>query len=253
MRFRGPNNVGRAVQTDPTLLCHASATTKQKKYWELLAQKFDRFQTLSNNSQQFPTAVQTDATWNIQQFGATVHPDDQTQSFEFRSCWPILLSPFARGFNEQIGIIIQLISNNSSLLKPGYVALDAPTSTLRSISGKTCWTGSTRISTNISWRRKVSAINTCITRLTIHLAGINVAITESSCVSSLTCAAHIHEFAVSVDFVTFFWGHALTTVVAGAHVNRGTPGCTRSFIVSGNEWKIKLKQWKNVIIFSSIN
>ena len=142
---------------------------------------------------------------------------------------------FAGGFNDEIGIIIHLISINSTLKKAGYVALDAPTSTLRSISGKTCWTGSTRISTNISWRRKVSAINTCITRLTIHLAGINVAITESSCVSSLTCAAHIHEFAVSVDFVTFFWGHALTTVVAGAHVNRGTPGCTRSFIVSGNE------------------
>ena len=180
----------------------------------------DQFQTLRNTFQQFPTAVQTDATCNIQQFG---------------SCWPILLRPFARGFNEQIGIIIQLISLNSTLLKPGYVSLDAPTSTLRSISSKTCWTGSTRISANISWRRKVSAINTCITRLTIHLAGINVAITESSCVSSLTCAAHIHEFAVSVDFVTFLWGHALTTVVAGAHVNRGTPGCTRSFIVSGNE------------------
>ena len=163
------------------------------------------------------------------------------------------IRPFARGFKEEIGIIIHLISINSTLQKAGYVALDAPTSTLRSISGKTCWTGSTRISTNISWRRKVSAINTCITRLTIHLAGINVAITESSCVSSLTCAAHIHEFAVSVDFVTFFWGHALTTVVAGAHVNRGTPGCTRSFIVSGNEWKIKLKQWKKVIIFSSTN
>ena len=143
--------------------------------------------------------------------------------------------PFARGFKEEIGIIIHLISINSTLQKAGYVALDAPTSTLRSISGKTCWTGSTRISTNISWRRKVSAINTCITRLTIHLAGINVTITESSRVTSLTCAAHINEFAVSVDFVTFFWGHALTTVVAGAHVNRGTPGCTRSFIVSGNE------------------
>ena len=220
MRLRGPNNVGRAVQTDPTLLQYASAITEQKKCWDLLAQTFDRFQTLRNTSQQFPTAVQTDATCNIQQFG---------------SCWPILLRPFARGFNEQIGIIIQLISNNSTLLKPGYVALDAPTSTLRSISGKTCWTGPTRVSTNISWRRKVSAINTWITRLTIHLAGINVAITESSCVSSLTCAAHIREFAISVDFVTFFWRHALTTVVAGAHVNLGTPGCTRSFIVSGNE------------------
>ena len=31
MRMRVPNNVGRAVQTDPTLLHHASAFTEQKK------------------------------------------------------------------------------------------------------------------------------------------------------------------------------------------------------------------------------
>ena len=66
---------GRAVQTDPTLLCYASATTEQKKCWELLAQKFDWFQTLRNNSQQHTATcnnmqqqgVQTDATCNIQQ------------------------------------------------------------------------------------------------------------------------------------------------------------------------------------------
>ena len=127
--------------------------------------------------------------------------------------------------------------------------MDAPTSTLCSISGKTCWTGPTRVSTNISRRRKVSAINTCITRLTIHLAGINVTITESSCVTSLTCAAHIHKFAVGVDFVTFLWGNALTTMVAGAHANLGTPGCTRSLIVSSNERNIKLKQKKNSFNF----
>ena len=40
MRMRGPNNVGRAVQTDPVLLRYASAITEQNK---LLAQKFDRF------------------------------------------------------------------------------------------------------------------------------------------------------------------------------------------------------------------
>ena len=125
----------------------------------------------------------------------------------------------------------------------------APTSTLRSISDKTCWTRPTRVSTNISWCRKVSAINTCITRLTIHLAGINVTITESSCVTSLTCAAHIYKFAVSVDFVTFLWGHTLTTMFAGAHVNRGTPSCTRLFIVSGNEREIKLKYSKNLFSF----
>ena len=51
----GPNNVGRAVQTDPTLLRYASAITEQKKCWELLAEKFDWFQTLRNNTQQHAT------------------------------------------------------------------------------------------------------------------------------------------------------------------------------------------------------
>ena len=64
MSVRGPYSVGRTVQTDPTLLPYASAITEQKKCWELLAEKFDRFQTLRNNMQQ---GVQTDATCNIQQ------------------------------------------------------------------------------------------------------------------------------------------------------------------------------------------
>ena len=70
MSVRGPNNVGGAVQTDLTLLHYTSAITEQKKCWELLAEKFDRFQTAqqhattSNNMQQ---GVQTDTTCNIQQ------------------------------------------------------------------------------------------------------------------------------------------------------------------------------------------
>ena len=36
MRVLDPNNVGRAVQTNPTSLRYASAITAQKKYWELL-------------------------------------------------------------------------------------------------------------------------------------------------------------------------------------------------------------------------
>ena len=52
MCVRGPNNVGRAVQTDPTLLRYASAITEQTKCWELLAQKFYQFQTSCNNSHQ---------------------------------------------------------------------------------------------------------------------------------------------------------------------------------------------------------
>ena len=55
MSVRGPNNVRRAVQTDPTLLRYASAITEQKKCWELLAEKFDRFQTLRNNIEQHAT------------------------------------------------------------------------------------------------------------------------------------------------------------------------------------------------------
>ena len=43
------------VQTDPTLLRYALAITEQKKCWELLAEKFDRFQTLRNNIQQHAT------------------------------------------------------------------------------------------------------------------------------------------------------------------------------------------------------
>ena len=64
MSVCGLNNVERAVQTDPTLLRYASAITEQKKCWELLAEKFDWFQTLRTNMQQ---GVQTDATCNIQQ------------------------------------------------------------------------------------------------------------------------------------------------------------------------------------------
>ena len=54
MSVRGPNNVGRALQTDTTLLCYASEITEHKKCSELLAEKFDRFQTLRNNTQQHP-------------------------------------------------------------------------------------------------------------------------------------------------------------------------------------------------------
>ena len=43
MHVRGPKNVGRAVQMDPTLLAYATAIMEQRKYWEVLAQKFDKF------------------------------------------------------------------------------------------------------------------------------------------------------------------------------------------------------------------
>ena len=86
MSVRGPNNVGRAVQTDPTLLRYASAITEQKKCWELLAEKFDRFQTLRNNTQQHPTACQR-----------VCKGTQHVKSNNVGSCWPTVLRPLARG------------------------------------------------------------------------------------------------------------------------------------------------------------
>ena len=56
MRVRGLITVCRAVQTDPTLLRYALEITEQKKCWQFLAQMFDRFQSLRNNSQQHATS-----------------------------------------------------------------------------------------------------------------------------------------------------------------------------------------------------
>ena len=131
-----------------------------------------------------------------------------------------------------------------------------PTCTLCTISGVTGWTRSTFVSTGIGWRREISALNACVTRLTIHLAGVNVTVTEPSCVSSLTCAAHVNKLAVGVDLVAFFWWYALATVIAGAHVNLGAPGCARAFVVNSNERQIELKteeEMCSVINLSSLN
>ena len=81
MRVRGPNNVGRAVQTDPTLLRYASAITEQKKCWELLARKFDRFQTLCNNPQQHAKRTQ------------------HVTSNKIVSCWLTMSRPFSWGLS----------------------------------------------------------------------------------------------------------------------------------------------------------
>ena len=89
MSVRGPNNVGRAVQTDPTLLPYASAITEQKKCWELLAEKFDRFQTLRNNTQQHPTTCN-------RMCKRTQH----VTSNNVGSCWPTMLRLFSRGLKN---------------------------------------------------------------------------------------------------------------------------------------------------------
>ena len=120
-------------------------------------------------------------------------------------------------------------------------SIATPTNTLRSISSVTSWTRSTRVSTDIGWRGKISARYTCVTRLTIELAGVNFAITESSRVSSLTCASHVNKFDVWVGRITLFWLHTQSTVLAGTHFNSWTPCRARSLFISSNEWQIKLK------------
>ena len=75
MSVRGPNNVRRALQTNPTLLRYASAITEQKKCWELLAERFDRFQTLRNNIQEHATGC---------------------ANGRGCCCWLTMLRPFAR-------------------------------------------------------------------------------------------------------------------------------------------------------------
>ena len=121
-----------------------------------------------------------------------------------------------------------------------------PTCTARAISGKTGWTWTTCVSADISWRRKINALNSCVTRLTIHLAGVNVTFTEPSRVASLTCASQVNKLVISIELVTFFRRHTLTIVTAGAHVNRRTPGCARTLVVSSNKRKIELQTRKNM-------
>ena len=58
MSVRGPNNVGRTVETDPTLLRYASAIMEQKKCWEFWLKSFTGFKlcaTTRNNIQQHAT------------------------------------------------------------------------------------------------------------------------------------------------------------------------------------------------------
>ena len=82
------------MQTDPTLLRYVSAITEQKKCWELLAEKFDRFQTLRNNSQQPPTTCNR------------VCKRTQHVTSNAVNCWPTMLRPFARGFTLEVNPVI---------------------------------------------------------------------------------------------------------------------------------------------------
>ena len=67
MSVRGPNNVERAVQTDPTFLRYASGKQGTKEMlgcWLTSLTSFKLCATTPNNMQQ---GVQMDATCNIQQ------------------------------------------------------------------------------------------------------------------------------------------------------------------------------------------
>ena len=56
MRVRGPNNVGRTLQTDPALLHCASATTEEKKRW---LKSLTGFEDTFKRTQQLPTLPPT--------------------------------------------------------------------------------------------------------------------------------------------------------------------------------------------------
>ena len=56
----GPNNVGRAVQTDPTLLPYASVISEPKECWKLLVSNFAQQLLTTRNSMLY--GVQLDAT-----------------------------------------------------------------------------------------------------------------------------------------------------------------------------------------------
>ena len=123
-----------------------------------------------------------------------------------------------------------------------------PTYTLSSITSVPWWTGSTYISTGISRWRTISAINSSVTRLTIHFAGINVPITEPPCITSLTFTAHVYKLAVSIICVAFFWFYALTIMLAGAHFNGRTPNGAGILVVDSNESQTELRGKKNYFV-----
>ena len=95
MSVRGPNNVGRAVQTDPTLLRYASAITEQKKCWELLPEKFDWFQTLRNNTQQHPTTC-----------NRVCRRTQHVTSNNVGSCWSTMLRPFSCSLRNSCKLVV---------------------------------------------------------------------------------------------------------------------------------------------------
>ena len=88
MRVRGPNNVGRPVQTEQTLLRYTSAIAEQKKCWELLAQNFDQFQILGSNSYQHSTTC-----------NRVCKRTQHAKSNSVWSCMPTMLRLLGQGYS----------------------------------------------------------------------------------------------------------------------------------------------------------
>ena len=98
-------NVGRAMHRYPTLLRFGDHGTK--KCWELLAQKFDRFQTLRNNSEQ-----------RITTHNRVCKRTQHVTSKNVESCWPTLLRLFAWGlmFGVQNKLAPANVQKNNSYI-----------------------------------------------------------------------------------------------------------------------------------------
>ena len=84
MHLRDQNNVGRAAQTDPTLLRYSSAITEQKKCWELLAQSFTGFKLCAatpNNTQHLKICKTCNGVPKLAQ---------HVTSKNIENCWPTM-------------------------------------------------------------------------------------------------------------------------------------------------------------------
>ena len=84
MHVRGLSDVGRPVQKVLNLWPYTLAIMEQQKCWELLAQKYDRFKTLGNNSQQHVTKC-----------NRVCKQMQHSTSNNVESCWPTMVNAFA--------------------------------------------------------------------------------------------------------------------------------------------------------------
>ena len=83
MRNAWPQQCWKSCANGSNLLRYASAITEQKKCWELLAEKFDWFQTLRNNTQQHPTTCNR------------VRKRTQHVTCNMQQCWELLANNLA--------------------------------------------------------------------------------------------------------------------------------------------------------------